>query len=837
MGYYKKKIVKISKGQISRNLIERTEIGILDVSGQELTNWQNSKYGAIKTQLPTRLRYSFGAGKKVKLEKILLSNNLEGFLAFNATDHTLTVFDHTGELISNVYTFNQITENNYKNIQVAQNQDLVLLCTGDNPIFRIHIENLPTITAEVFSIPASSILKASNITEPAYNPVLYRMGTDGLPADPLSLGIEVGDYVYPNSGTADPATVFPWSVSRFSGMEYAVTTATISGLGENYAVNDVITANGVEFTITTLSEGASLTINDPSEVYTSDPAGTGVIVSGGSGTGMTVDITTSSNANWVTASWTPNELDLIKDVWNNVIWQFSNNSWFVPSLTATDTHYSTTWRANATTGVIKITGSSLLTITAPAGIDPKKYAESILIGVEFDGENAIGILLITGVTGTISGQNYIITALTGSTIITFDQSAVNTNQTGFTIKFSQVKVFDGDYPNTDNNPSSSTNYPTRILFYQQRLIIAGTRYNLSQMIFSQIAVYDNFVDEKRDDSAFQLVIGSTNKEQIKSVILNNGIQIFTSTAEWLMNDQTITRTSGFVRNSTIGTNGVQPIIAANGVTLFPPKNGKGIIGFAYNYETASFMTPYITLFTDLLDDEITDMMLKRGLDSNDDTLIYICDVNGEMIVGNYLQEHEIQAFSSRKSSLAIFRQVIQCEQDVLFLSERNGVTTLEIIDTAKKTALALPTIAYNNNTGVLNVQYQQYDNQNINVYNGDGDFVGSYLVSNNQIVIPENEKPTEVSEAGFNIHSIFRSNPQNIGNETLSLFKTINTIKLAVTPESRTEYLTINGKYGRREGDLVIYIRPTRPLKKCEYTIENNNYPVEILSIEVELEA
>ena len=837
MGYYKKKVVKVSKGQISSKLAERTEIGILDVSGRELTNWQNSKYGAIKTQLPTRLKYTFGLNKKVRFEKVLLSNNLEGFLAFNATDHTLTVFDHTGELISNVYTFNQITENNYKNIQIAQNQDLVLLCTGDNPIFRIHIENLPTVTAEVFSIPASSILKAANITEPSYNPALYRMGDEGLPTDPLALGVESGDYVYPNSGTADPNTSFPWTVSRFEGMAYTVTSATIDSIGEDYAVNDIITANGVEFTITSIGVDASLTINDPSEVYTSDPSGTQLSVNGGSGTGMLITITTTSVARWTSTTWTPNELDLIKDVWNNTIWQFSNNVWFKPSLPASDTHYSTTWKINATSGVIKVTGSLLMTITAPAGIDPKKYAESILIGVEFDGENAIGIMLITGVTGTVSGQNYNITALTGTTVITFDQTAVTTNQTGFTVKLSQVKVFDGDYPNTDNNPSSSTNFPTRILFYQQRLIIAGTRYNLSQFIFSQIAKYDNFIDERRDDSAFQLVLGSTTKEQIKSVVLNNGIQIFTSTAEWIMNDQNITRTSGFVRNSTIGTNGVQPIIAANGVTLFPPKNGKGIIGFAYNYETASFMTPYITLFTDLLDDEITDMMLKRGLDSNDDTLIYICDINGEMIIGNYLQEHEIQAFSSRKSSLAVFRQVIQCEQDVLFLAERNGVTTLEIIDESKKTALAIPVINYNSNTGVLNIPYQQYANQNINIYDESGDFVGSYLVTNNQVVIPEDKKPNSISEAGFNIHSVFMSNPQNIGNETLSLFKTINTIKLAVTPESRTEFLKVNGKYGRREGDLVIYIRPTRPLKECIYTIENDNYPVEILSIEIEMEA
>ena len=322
-----------------------------------------------------------------------------------------------------------------------------------------------------------------------------------------------------------------------------------------------------------------------------------------------------------------------------------------------------------------------------------------------------------------------------------------------------------------------------------------------------------------------------------SVLINNGIQIFTSNSEWLMQEQTITRTSGFVRNSQIGTNGVQPIIAANGVTLFPPKNGKGIIGFTYSYESATFMTPYITLFTNLLDNPIEDLMLKRGLDSQDDTLIYICDSEGRMIVGNYLQEHDVQAFCLRDTENVDFKQVIQCEQNVLFLSVRNGYTSIENTDDTKKTALSVPIIYYNYATGIVTIPYPQYNGLDVNVYDGNGNLVGVYTVTNSTITIPAKEKPLSISEIGYNIHSIYESNPINIGNETKTIFKTLNSVKIAVTPESRTEFLTCNGKYGRREGDLVIYIRPTRPLKDCRFTIENDNYPVEILSMELEIEA
>ena len=844
MGYYKKKIIKVSKGQISSQLIERTEIGILDSSCQQLTNWQNSKYGAIKSQIATTLRYTFGANKKVKLARVRLNDNTEGFFAFNATDQTLSLFNQTGELISNIYSFTQLTENNYKNLQIAQNQDLILLCLGDNPLIRIHIDNLPNISAAVFSIPASSILKASNISVPAVDPVLYRMGNEGLPTFPKTLGVQIGDYVYPNSGTADPNTTFPWNVQRLVSAEdvttYKITQATINTEGQHYQVGDIVTtSNGDSFEIDTLGVGEELTILIPEKKYTVDPAGTNIPVTGGSGEGMTIDIVSQDVTTiWQSATYTPAELDDIIDVWDSDIWEYVSGSWIDPELTAVDRKYATTWKANASSGTIKVKGTgTLCTITAPAGIDAEKYARSIVIGVEFDGLDAIGIMLITDIAGTASGQDFNITSFTGQTIINFDQKVDTDDQTGFLLKLSQVKVFDGDYPSTDNNPSLTTNYPTRILFYQQRLIIAGTRYNRSQMIFSRIGVYDDFVDENLDSSAFQLVIGSTEKEQIMSVLINNGIQIFTSNSEWLMQEQTITRTSGFIRNSQIGTNGVQPIIAANGVTLFPPKNGKGIIGFTYSYESATFMTPYITLFTNLLDNPIEDLMLKRGLDSQDDTLIYICDSEGRMVVGNYLQEHDIQAFCLRDTENVDFKQVIQCEQNVLFLSVRNGYTSIEKTDDTKKTALSVPVIYYNYATGIVTIPYPQYNGLDVNVYDGNGNLVGVYTVTNSTITIPAKEKPLSISEIGYNIHSTYESNPINIGNETKTLFKTLNSVKIAVTPESKTEFLTCNGKYGRREGDLVIYIRPTRPLKDCRFTIENDNYPVEILSMELEIEA
>lgn len=937
MGLSRRKIIKVSKGQISSELIERTELGILDESCQELTNWTNTKYGAIKTVSGTVLKYTFGANKKVKILRIILPNNQEGLIAFNGTDGTIAVFDYLGNLLSNIYQASVFTESNVNDIQIAQNQDLILVCTGDNPIIKLEL-NLPNINASIFSIPAKKILKASNISVGSLSPVLLRLGNDSLPDDALSYGLNVGDIVYPNSGTGNPNTTFPWNAKKLlsyaDDTHWTVTAATINSLGSNLQTGNTITYQHgsleIKFTVNNVKVGASLGIVSPETTYSEDPAGenlqinsnvtidivtepqtitapkeetiededeeitvykitsakinslvnqyqegdvlnidgesilqiqtvqqgssllvldkekmfsenpTNGTVTGGNGTGITLNISSATiPTKWEDYSFTPNELDVIRDKWNSANWQYSQGKWIQPSLSAQDLKYTSKWRANAASGTIKITGTgTLLSLTAPTGIDPKTYAESMLCGVKFDGDDAIGIMIITELTGTTTGQRFDVKTLTGSTVITFDSTVTTKDQTGFTIKFSQTKVFDGDYPNTNNNPTATTNYPMNILFYQQRLIIAGTAFNKSQLIFSQLGVYDDFTDEQLSDSAFQLVIGSTEKEEIRSVLVNQGIQIFTSNNEWLMNEQAITRSSGFTRNSSIGTNGVKPIISANGTTLFPPKNGKGIIGFTYNYESASFATPYVSLFTDLLDSPVADLALKKSADSTDDVLLFICNEDGEMVIANYLQEHEIQAFCARKSQVSKFKQAVQCEDRVLILTDRNGITSLELLDETKNTSAGISSgIQYSRNTGVLTVPNAQYDGLPIGIYDGNGNFVGSYVVNNDSVTIPEDKRPQSVSEYGYVIESKFASNPINIGNETKALHKTINTIKLAVTPESKTDYLTVCGKKGHRIGDLVVFVRPARPLRDCRFTIENKCYPVTILSMELDVEA
>ena len=840
----KRKILRVSKGQISPDLIERTDIGILDASGQKILNYYNSKYGALKSAPGTRLVIAWNGIKKCKMQKIKLADLTEGFIVFNGTDKTISVYNNQAELISNVLTAAWLNTTNINNLILAQNQDLILVATGDNPIYQINIDNLNAITASVFSISMSNILKSASITIPALDPLVFRMGNSGLPVDPSSIGMTVGDLAYANSGTANPGTTFPWALKRLDQIaslsRWNITGATINDPGTDYVDGDIVeAANGAQFEY----NNGALTILDLTAIYETNPAGSDLPVMGGSGTGMTIDITSATISTiWTDVSYTPTTDDVIRDTWNSVVWVWTGSAWAKPTANSDQT-YGTQWYNSAVSGVVKITAKdngTLFSLTAPTGTDPTAYAQGILYGMTFDGLNAIGMLQIQSITGSVSGQTYNVKTIDGQTLVSFDKNYTNSDPaTSFVIKYSEQPVFSGDRPFTSANPTEQTNYPTSILFYQQRLIIGGTSYNPSQMIFSELGKYNTFKDEFYSSSAFQLIIGSTEKEQIKRILLNQGIQIFTTNNEWLMGDQIITRNSGFIRNSSIGTSGVEPVIAANGTTLFVPKNGKGLIGFTYNFQTASYSTPYISLFTDLLDTGIVDICQKRGLDSTDDTLLYISMVDGSLVIGNYLQEHEIQAFCKRSNPNATYKQTIQCDDQVIHLVDRNGNTGLELIDETKYTEASPYSFTYTRSSGKISLSTPiSYNGQTLNVYDGNHKFIGEYEVVNGVITLPSDNRPLAVEEVGYNISSEFISNPQNINAQTKTIYKSITAIRLALTTDSNPDYLKVENKSASWVKDnLAEYRRLIRPTRDARFHITNDRYPVEILSIEIEIEA
>lgn len=785
MANYKKKILKLSKGQIADGLIERTDIGLLDSSGQVVNNFINSIFGSLVTVPGSTVKHIFGANKTVKLFRIDLKDGTDSILAINITDKKMQVFSHLGVPMSAEYSIPSsiiFTTADAEKIRVAQNNDIILIASPANPLLRVTISDVGAITdLSVYEIDTANILKVSNFVETAINPVVIRITPNTYPDTPENYNIGIGDICVVNQ-TGNPSATFPWTGKRFNGY-----------------------------------------VTEPDPL---DPDQT-----------ITVP-------DWTDVSYTASVGDYCYDEFDNSYWFYNGSTWTqYTAVNVTDVHKSYGYQSNAQSGIVTVTiqGGNYFQVTKPSGYTgtPEEYARKLVIGCDFDGEDGIGIIRITDIKGYTSGDDYNITAFEGNTWLPFLKA--ETTYYGFTVKLSQRPAFDSGRPGTLDNLYNTQNYPLNIFFYQQRLFIAGTANNPTQILASNLGKYNDFSDDYTSAStnAFQLVISGTEKEIIQNVLLNQGLQIFTDKSEWVISDPNITKTSGFVRNSQIGSTYTTPIIAANGITIFCPKQGVGIVGFIYNQTNASFNTPHISMLTSVFTSQTANMVLRKGYTVKDDVLIYMALEDGRLVIANYLADQEIQAFVTRSSESTSFKQCLQVENNMVYLVERNGYTVLELEDDTKNTAVSYDSFNYNSATGVISNLPALYNGLNVNVYDGNGVFIANKTVASNQVQLDavDNAYPASVSELGINIHSEFVSNPQNINNETFSLYKTIRTVKLALKEENNAEFLRVNGKKGRNKDNFITYIRPVRPLRRCQFNITNDVYKLNILSIEIELEA
>lgn len=764
---YTKKITKISKGQVSSKLIERTDIGLLDTSAQVITNFRPSKFGGIYSSKGTKYLYTIGnTGTEAKKYKVSLPNG-EGRtgLIINFTAQTMYLIDRTGVVTSNQLDVSDyFDEDTIEYVRIAQQGNLIIISSRVNPLLELTITKVTggyTLAIAIFDIDGTAILKATTINNVVQSPKAILLA-GALPTD--TSAVALGTLYLPTAPTP-PSATFPWTLKRYDGMDTATPPAAI----------------------------------------------------------------------WTDKTYTATIGDTVQYQSNSVIYAWNGTAWAVVTNTyIEDTEYTQTITPSAASGIVTVNISSGFSITAPSGQDPLTYARNKLCGIWLEGKNTPSVCYIQDIkTSSVAGQVCSITALTCYTLISFiDTSAT----TGFTIKFSMQRAFDVDYAGTSKNPEGTTNFPLAVIFYQQRLIIAGTQGDTMQMLFSKQGIYNDFASDYSGNNAFQLRLGGTEQQTIQNVIANQGIQIYTDIAEWIINDAIISAASGFTNNSETGSNGVQPIISANGTTLFCPKDGLGLIGFIYSYENANFATPPISILTDIYNNAISDLILKKSNSPNSDNLIFSTLENGKMVVGNYLSDQQIQAFTGQYNTGDYYKQSLQIEDDLFFIVERNGKIVLEIEDEDKPSFCCTSTPTYSNTTGIIS-GISLYNGKTINIYDGNGDFVESGIVAAGAYTIVRTIKPTTVGCIGYNIHSTFTSNPINVGKETFALTKSIRKIDLVITDDTKSDYITINGKKGRRSGNLLTFTKVSKPLRECTYTIENDKYLVDILSIDIDYEA
>ena len=367
MAQYRKKIVKLSKGQLAKQIIERTDIGILDSSGQLINCFRISKFGGLYSTKGTKVLKTIGDDETIaKKYKISLPNNGRSRILINFTDQIMYIINNSGTVISNELDISDyLSEDEKDEVQIAQQGTLVIMSSLVNPLLKITIEEadeLETydyeISIGIFEIEASSILKATTINSIIKSPSVILL-SGALPTSD-NTGLVEG-MLYLGSAPTPPSSTFPWSVKRYDGMDTAEPPAII----------------------------------------------------------------------WTDVSYTAEAGDTVQYQATQNMYAWSGTAWSIIQDDYTDDkEYSYTVTPTNESGIVTVSIGTGLKITAPTGQDPYTYAKNLLSGIWLECTNSPAVCYIQDIKAySVSGQDCTITSLTCYTLISFIDTSATTGFT------------------------------------------------------------------------------------------------------------------------------------------------------------------------------------------------------------------------------------------------------------------------------------------------------------------------------------------------------------------------------------------------------------------------
>ena len=154
--------------------------------------------------------------------------------------------------------------------------------------------------------------------------------------------------------------------------------------------------------------------------------------------------------------------------------------------------------------------------------------------------------------------------------------------------------------------SAVRGYPAAVAFHENRLCFGGTLSEPDTIWMSKIGSFFNFdVGEAADDDSINLVAATGDSHEIRYLISNRDLQVFTATGELYVPtylNQAITPTNAQIRMQTpYGTSFVTPA-SIDGATVFVQKNGKNVREYLYSDSEDAYTSSTIsTLASHLID--------------------------------------------------------------------------------------------------------------------------------------------------------------------------------------------------------------------------------------------
>ena len=221
-------------------------------------------------------------------------------------------------------------------------------------------------------------------------------------------------------------------------------------------------------------------------------------------------------------------------------------------------------------------------------------------------------------------------------------------------------------------------WPQTVCTYQSRLVFGGSKSLPSTLWLSQTGDITNFeTGSGYDAEAIEFTILSDQSDYIAALFANRHLQVFTTSAEWMVSGDPLTPSEIQLKRQTqVGSRSdiFVPPLAIDGATIFAGANGREIREFLFSDLEGIYQATDLSLLARHLIQTPLDMAYDKY-----ERQAYIVMNNGHLVVLTSFRSENLQSWTEQITDGA-FLSVAILGNHAYFVIKRDNAYTLECFD-------------------------------------------------------------------------------------------------------------------------------------------------------------
>ena len=311
--------------------------------------------------------------------------------------------------------------------------------------------------------------------------------------------------------------------------------------------------------------------------------------------------------------------------------------------------------------------------------------------------------------------------------------------------------------------SALRGYPAAVTFHENRLVFAGSLAQPDSLWFSKSAEYYNFdVGEAKDNDSIQLTASVGEIQQIKHIVSNRDLQVFSASAEFYIpafQNQPITPTNAQMRRQTPFGCGFERPQAIDGATLFVQKGGQIVREYIFSDAEAAYVANPISTISSHLIKTPLEMNTLYGALSRSESYVFILNDDGTLAVFNSNRAEQRAGWVEFVTN-GTFHSTVTIDDRVFANIEYDlGDGTNKIVlcefDSTFNTDMAKN---YTGTAGVFDVSGDFNNGAVLSVVSGNN-FIGEFTVASGNIDVSAVDSSLTSAEIGFKFDVELKTNP------------------------------------------------------------------------------